>query len=141
MIDNAAQQLSLKDCYDMSLKLGDKIDGCWRQFYIVTFGIAAWSFSTSAGLLGIKPIILILFAAFIFTVHSATMMLKLYPVFNLLLKETKARVCSKHFLLENSEANFSKAANAIDYEKAKIYVIGTHALCYIAEAYLFLSKA
>ena len=133
--------LSLKDCYDMTLKMGDKVEGGWRQFYVVILAITAWGLIANVSSFAIGPKLIILFTVLTFTVHNCIALLKMYSILAILTKETYARATEFHFLVPENIALFRQASGAISFDRVRILVVGTHSLCFLVVCYIYLSRS
>jgi len=124
----------------MAMKMGDKVEGSWRQFYVIILAMAAWGFTSSISEMILSAKLAVLFAGLIFTVNSCISLLKLYLLLSVLVSEACARVTEGHFIVPANLTRFLGAQGGFGFIRIKLLVVGAHSLCYLIVFYIFLAR-
>jgi hypothetical protein len=130
---------SFKDFFDITLKLGDKIDFQWNVYYTVNLGVIAASSSITDSLETLN-ILLLIVGLLIFLYFSCLNLLRLYSILDVSIVELSEIASQTSFLSDKVNDYKDRATGVFSFKRRSILVVVAHFLAGLLSVGLILKK-
>ena len=132
-------KLVFKDAFDIAMKVGDKVDVHWRQFFVVVLALVAW-LTSKISVLGTWEATILSIAIILFFLFNTIGLIRSYLLMSVAISEAYTIALATQFSSDKTNAYMDQAPDELSFRYQIPIVILTHCFTCVFLLYLVWTR-